>query len=207
MPFVKVYFTRVITHNYLERIHDQLIAATCGIKEFGLSEGDVTVLFPTDMLQRHVNLKIFVEVVGLFSKPERTREVRSRLVEALGKVVVDHFPDARVECLISPFDAPDGFWSSGMLPTLRCRIYQKEGEGVTEVYDTMEEPYEKKCSDLPTWPLVKTVIAKGSTPEKAADLLHKRMRQARIDLDYEINDPGRWFTSRFDELTGKQFQD
>jgi hypothetical protein len=84
-----------------------------GIPELKLSsEQDMTVLFPPDMMTYGLGEEIIIEITGLFKKPERTRFVRHCLAVQLGSTVKKLFTNAKVECLVHPFNPVDGFWTS-----------------------------------------------------------------------------------------------
>jgi hypothetical protein len=91
----------------------EIIACTIGVSELKLTgPRAVTVLFPSDMMNEGLGEEIIIEVIGLFTKPERTPAVRRRLAENLGRTVQGHFPAAQIECFVQPFDPHQGFWSS-----------------------------------------------------------------------------------------------
>jgi hypothetical protein len=56
--------------------------------------------------------EVIVEISGLFEKPERTSKVIDRLAAAVGTVVSEKFPDAKIECLVYSFNPACGFWTS-----------------------------------------------------------------------------------------------
>jgi len=48
-------------------------------------------------------------VERLFTKPERTEEVRQKLAIVIANCVKKNFPDAIVVCFIRPFDPVNGY--------------------------------------------------------------------------------------------------
>lgn len=56
--------------------------------------------------------EIIIEVSGLFEELERSENVRNELARKLGKVLVEFFPAALVECFVQSFNPSQGFWSS-----------------------------------------------------------------------------------------------
>lgn len=113
MPVIKVWCLPEMEEDKLRQIHKDIVQAVVSVKELGLNgERDMTCLFPKDMMEYGLGEEIIVEVTGLFERPERTEEVRSRLAECLGKVLKQHFPKAMVECFVFPFDPKQGFWTS-----------------------------------------------------------------------------------------------
>lgn len=72
----------------------------------------MTVLFPPDMMKFGLGSEIIIEVTGLFKKPGRTARIRNQLAKQLGAAIETHFPKAKVECFIGPFDPKQGFWTN-----------------------------------------------------------------------------------------------
>ena len=52
---------------------------------------------------------IIIEVIGLFDKPERTPDVKSRLGENLTKLARELFPEVElIQCFVPPFNPETG---------------------------------------------------------------------------------------------------
>ncbi len=84
-------------------------------KPLALQPGDVSVFFPTDLVQMGLGEELVCLVDGLFVKPERTTEVRQRVFDAV-KDVLRGFAERhlskckKVEVIPSCFDQNrDGF--------------------------------------------------------------------------------------------------
>ncbi len=114
MPVIKIWCLPVQDEHALQTLHKAVVAAVVGIPELKLKdETDMTVLFPPDMMKYGLGSEIIVEVGGLFKKPERTDSVLQRLASDLGGAVELLYPEAKVECFISPpIDPAKGFWAS-----------------------------------------------------------------------------------------------
>jgi len=115
MPIIKVWCLPANqTEEDLRKLHIHIVAGIVATPELGLqNEKAVTCLFPPDLMQYGLGTEIIVEVTGLFEKPERTPEVRSRLAKNIGARVEALYPDATVEVFIYPFNPEiNGFWKS-----------------------------------------------------------------------------------------------
>lgn len=115
MPIIKIWcLPPNQSEDALNKLHNAIVNAVTSIKELGLKdEKDLTNLFVPDLMSYGLGTEIIVEITGLFIKPERTTQVRSRLAEAVGKVVQDLYPKTeKVECLVYPFNPAEGFWAS-----------------------------------------------------------------------------------------------
>lgn len=113
MPVIKVWCLPEQTEEELRRLHQGIVSAVVGVSELGLEdENDMTVFFPPDMMKYGIGSEVVVEVSGLFSKPERTPEVRNRLAEGVGRCVHALYPNAKVECFVTVFEPWQGFWTS-----------------------------------------------------------------------------------------------
>ena len=110
MPVITV---QGIPHNIFKRrltkFCDELIDSTSQIEELNLTKNDVSCFFPVDLLIKGLGEEIIITVDGLFSKPERTSEARSKLAKSLANCGKKHFPKAKIECFIHPFNPEDGF--------------------------------------------------------------------------------------------------
>jgi hypothetical protein len=90
---------------------DSIRERVATVQPLGLTKEQVTVFFPTDLMQIRLGEEIVVEVVGLFEKPECTHEVRQELAELVADVVrltlaseteIPHL--RRIEVLVHAFD-------------------------------------------------------------------------------------------------------
>jgi hypothetical protein len=96
----------------LEKLVADLQCIASGIPELGLSGADVSVFFPADLLSKGLGEEIIISINGLYDKPERTEEVLTTLAQRLGhRVKAFYFPEATVECVITPINA-QRTWSS-----------------------------------------------------------------------------------------------
>lgn len=113
MPVLQVWGLPVeIEPGLIEVLHNDLIAAVQGIEELNLGPGQVTIFYPSDRLHWGIEDEIIIFVRGLFTKPERTKEVRNRLAQEIGLVLKRHFPEILIECFVESFNLQEGFWSS-----------------------------------------------------------------------------------------------
>ena len=113
MPVIKVWCLPKQTEAQLRELHKYIVTAVVSVEDLGLKdEGDMTCLFPPDMMRYGLGEEIIVEVSGLLEKPERTKETRRMLAAMLGLGIKEMFPNAHIECFIYPFDPAQGFWSS-----------------------------------------------------------------------------------------------
>jgi hypothetical protein len=116
MPVIKVWCLSPMRdmEDKLRKLYEAIVAAVVEIPELGLKDGrDMTVLFPSDMMQFGLGKDIVVEVDGLFVKPERTREVRQALALSLVDTIWNWDRTQtiqNVECFVRSFDpAKEGF--------------------------------------------------------------------------------------------------
>ena len=57
--------------------------------------------------------EIIVEIGGLYEKTERTKEVQDKLAAAVGKVIKETYPEAKVKVFVSTFNpTTSGLWQS-----------------------------------------------------------------------------------------------
>jgi len=114
MPILQVFgLPKNQTEKELYGLYNEIVFAAHEVKELGLTKTDFTVFFPADRMEYGLGEEVICFVRGLFTKPERTDEVRNCLAEAVGKVLRKHFPTALlVECIVESFNPAEGFWSS-----------------------------------------------------------------------------------------------
>lgn len=113
MPVIKMWCMPNLDEDGLYRIRKDITSTVLSIPELELKyETDVTCIFIPAMSEYRLNEEIIVEIYGLFEKPERTKEVRERLACKVANVAQAHFPHARVECFVYPFNPEYGFWTS-----------------------------------------------------------------------------------------------
>jgi hypothetical protein len=113
MPVLIVYGVSEEMADKLEEYADTLINTVAhSVKELNLKSTDVSCFFPKDLMSKGLGEEIIVFVDGLFSKPERTKEVRDKLAQAVVQTTHHYFMDANlIECFIRPFDPEQGFSS------------------------------------------------------------------------------------------------
>jgi len=114
MPVIKVWCLPANqTEEKLNELHQSIVSAVVGIHELGFKdENDMTCLFVPDLMSYGLGEEIIVDIAGLFEKPERTKEVRQRLAENVGREVKRLYPDAKIECFVSSFNPENGFWGA-----------------------------------------------------------------------------------------------
>ncbi len=114
MPVIKVYcLPPGQTEADLNRLHQGIVGAVTSVSELGLhSEDDMTCLFIPDLMKYGLGEEIIVEISGLFEKPERTQDVRRRLIKNVGEVVKELYPKADVECFLTTVNPSQEFWTS-----------------------------------------------------------------------------------------------
>ena len=78
-----------INKEILKKLCLDIFAAVASISELRLTTDDTTVLLPQDILEWGIGTVLIVQIHGLLKKPERTKAVRDRLLEAVGIVVAD----------------------------------------------------------------------------------------------------------------------
>ncbi|TSC80391.1 MAG: hypothetical protein G01um101425_45 [Candidatus Peregrinibacteria bacterium Gr01-1014_25] len=66
----------------LEKLAHDIQHAIAGIKPLGLTEKEITVEFPADLLPRN-GKTLIGRIFGLFAKPERTERVRQDVLNAV----------------------------------------------------------------------------------------------------------------------------
>lgn len=114
MPIIKLWCLPAgQTEEKLNFLHKTIVKAVVSISELGLTnENQMTCLFVPDLMSYGLGEEIIIEISGLYDKPERTKSVKQRLAESVGRSVKNLYPDAKVECFISTFDPKQGFWTS-----------------------------------------------------------------------------------------------
>ena len=115
MPIVKVWcLPDGQTEGDLQSLYGRLVDAVLAVTVLGLRDRhDVTFLFPTDLMKFGLGEEIIVEIGGLYEKTERTKEVQDKLAAAVGKVIKETYPEAKVEVFVSTFNpTTSGFWQS-----------------------------------------------------------------------------------------------
>lgn len=112
MPIIKVWCLPQLEEVELNGLHKDIVGAVTSVHEFGFKdENDMTCLFPSDMMKYGLGSEIIVEISGLFEKPERTPRVIELLAFRVGLAVAQHFPKAKIECLVYSFNPDHRFWS------------------------------------------------------------------------------------------------
>ena len=113
MPVIKTWCLPKMEEKELHDLHNALVAAVVSIKELGYkSEKDMTLLYPSDLMDYGLGTDIVIEVT-VFVKPVCTPTVKQRLAEALGMVIQQRILSAkRVSCFVYSFNRPSGFWTS-----------------------------------------------------------------------------------------------
>lgn len=113
MPVITVYgLPADTTEQALQELYRDCAVSVSNVEELKLTNGQVTFLFPKDMMMFELGKEIIIFVDGLFVKPERTDNVRARLAKILGMTVKQWFPAADVEVFVRSFDPAQGFWRS-----------------------------------------------------------------------------------------------
>lgn len=90
------------------------------IRALGLTEKQITIFFPRDLVSDGLGEEIIIFVKGLFDKPERTGEVRwglaNKLKDRCCSFFVNLLPNEfLVECLLDPpFQQSTGFATQTM---------------------------------------------------------------------------------------------
>ncbi len=113
MPVIKTWCLPKMEEKELHDLHNALVAAVVSIEELGYkSEKDMTLLYPSDLMQYGLGTDIVVEAT-VFEKPMCTSTVKQKLAKALGTVIQHKIPTAeRVSCFVYSFNRPSGFWTS-----------------------------------------------------------------------------------------------
>lgn len=97
----------------LEEFWKELREAVKSNPDLKLRPDQVSIFFPTDMLQKGLGDEIIIFVQGLFDYAFRTIPVMNEYAEALGKITKFYFPDSLVECFVHSFrNTEQGFWSA-----------------------------------------------------------------------------------------------
>jgi hypothetical protein len=115
MPIVTVSGIPAETPN-LQELRAAIRRAIANVEELGLTEKQVTVFFPTDLLPSDT-CELVAIVCGLFKRPERTQKVRQRVANTVGYEIRNFamrnaIPYLLIEVLLTPpFIQENGFWS------------------------------------------------------------------------------------------------
>ena len=99
MPIIRVNgFSQEDLDQWKKRLRIALKKAAAGVEELGITQDDVEPLFPIE--QKPSAPEIIVEVLELWEKPERTKEVQDKLANALATAVLAHSPAQKVCCFV-----------------------------------------------------------------------------------------------------------
>jgi phenylpyruvate tautomerase PptA (4-oxalocrotonate tautomerase family) len=115
MPIVKVYGVPPTTpQETLKDLAEKLVEAVVSIPELNLKSNEVSVFFPSDLMEWGLGEEIIAFVDGIFITPERTDAVRKTLAQRIGFALWRAFPrrETLFECFVRPFEPSCGFWSS-----------------------------------------------------------------------------------------------
>jgi hypothetical protein len=99
--------------DFLTRLCIALRVAVAGVAELGITDKQVTVFFPDNLLQAGLGEEVIARVTELFGRPERTPEVKRRVAEAVKKCLRFHLTPALqglalVEVFVYTFDPEVG---------------------------------------------------------------------------------------------------
>ena len=92
-----------IPNNKLVLIREDLAHVVTSFRRLNLKRKDISFFFPLDR-QIDLDNELIIEVSGLFTKPERTQEVKDGLAKNLALCLKGFFPKAKVECFVRSFD-------------------------------------------------------------------------------------------------------
>jgi len=109
MPVVKVYGFPGTFQRELIMISEQIEEVICHFLK--LKSNEVSIFFPTDLLQARLREEIIVFVDGLFEKKERTDLLRKVVAREIAIKIKQHYKNALVEVFVRPFDPKLGFCS------------------------------------------------------------------------------------------------
>jgi len=93
--------------------HDKIAQAVAVISELEITTQDVTVIgVPSNGADKHsaYGKIVIAKIEDLFEKQERNEAVRQRLAEAVGQVLKNKYPKAKIEVFITSFNPNQGFW-------------------------------------------------------------------------------------------------
>ncbi len=94
----------------LVRLMRRIQVTTATVSALKISDKDVTVFFPPDLVREGLGAEIAVTVEGLLDKPERTPEVRQDLADRLAELAAEFFPESKIKVLVKKFNRDkDGF--------------------------------------------------------------------------------------------------
>lgn len=106
-----------LSQENIRKIKKAVKEDVASVKELSLTESQVSVVLLKDMLEdTSSRLEITATVIGLFVRPERTKEVRNelanRLVLGLKPCIWGlKYEIESIKCLVIPFDPEQGFAS------------------------------------------------------------------------------------------------
>ena len=105
MPILIVYGIPTETNKEtLEIFSEFMRQRTADIEELGIKKEKVSIFFPQDLMAQGLGEEIIVFVDGLTEKPERTEQVKRKLVLNLVDEAHQSFPEATlIECIIRPY--------------------------------------------------------------------------------------------------------
>jgi len=111
MPHVIVYeLPKWPVCTQYERIKREIRAAVASVSELSLNSEHVTVTLVVGSGETSGEL-ILVEIHKLYSREERTFEVRKKLAQAVSEKLLELNPECRkVECEIHPIDPEFNYW-------------------------------------------------------------------------------------------------
>lgn len=116
MPILFVYGINPRDYQDQERLGvfcEELKEVVAGVPELKISPELVTCFFPGDNLKAGLGEEIVILVEGLFTRPERTPDVREKLAQAIVCFTRRFFPKTILaECFVQAFDPAMGFASS-----------------------------------------------------------------------------------------------
>lgn len=121
MPILIVYGVPTETDTKdLEIFSELMRQRVADVEELNIGVERVSIFFPQDLMAKGLGEEIIIFVDGLTEKPERTDNVKKKLVLNLVSEAHDSFPKATlIECIIRPYimygygkiNASDGgFW-------------------------------------------------------------------------------------------------
>ncbi len=121
MPIIEIWgVPDTIPPEKLVLLMNELKREIAEISALGLTEKQITIFFPRDLVSDGLGEEIIVFVKGLFYKPERTENIRIQLARKIKDRCCSFFVNLLpneflVECLIDPpFHPSAGFASQTM---------------------------------------------------------------------------------------------
>lgn len=135
MPIVKIEgIPSNFDQQHLAEIERRIKEAIASVSELRIETNDISVLFPEDRLKKRARMEIIATVDGLFTKPERTDEVRQALANKVVGVLTELFQQdvSLIECFVKPFDPKQGFASLHVPSSSKIREIECEVHGSIE---------------------------------------------------------------------------